>query len=77
MKTAKKLTPDRVGVTSATACLEPPTGGHPPLRINQSAGVSGSMSQILSAQICAAILGDQSLGCEAIDDFRMVAIFKG
>ena len=77
MKTAKKLTPDRVGISFCNGLSGPPTGGRLPLRITQSAGVSGSMSQILRAQICAAILGNQSLGCEAVYDFGMVAFFKG
>lgn len=48
-----------------------------PPRLTMPDGVSGSVSQILIAQIGEAILGEQSLGREAVYDFWMVAIFKG
>lgn len=77
MKTARKLTPDRVGISFTNRLSGATTGDPLPLWITQSAGVFGSMSPILRAQICAAILGNQSLGCEAVDDFGMVTLFKG
>ena len=48
-----------------------------PLRIRRPAGVSGSVTQSLIAQIIVAVAGDQRLGLEAVECLGMGVFIKG